>query len=77
MRTPDSYENKRNINEDFAEQILKELYLWPLEMGRGEVREELVREKPVSEEAVKIHIKTILKEQGIRRFKASSLLLIF
>jgi len=36
--------------------------------GKGEVREELAREKPVSEEAVKIHIKTILKEQGIRRF---------
>jgi transcriptional regulator with PAS, ATPase and Fis domain len=64
--------NKRNINEDFAEQILKELYPRPLEMGRGEVREEFAREKPVPEEAVKI-AETLLRFGGNREETAKSL----
>ena len=64
--------NKRNINEDFAEQILKELYPRPLEMGRGEVREELAREKAVPEEAEKI-AETLLRFGGNREETAKSL----
>ncbi|CUX60898.1 Arginine utilization regulatory protein RocR [Clostridium sp. C105KSO15] len=64
--------NKRNINEDFAEQILKELYPRPLEMGREEVRGEFAWEKPVPEEAVKI-TETLLRFGGNREETAKSL----
>lgn len=64
--------NKRNINEDFAEQILKDLYPRPLEMGREEVRGEFASEKPVPEEAVKI-TETLLRFGGNREETAKSL----
>jgi len=64
--------NKRNINEDFAEQILKELYPRPLKMGREEVRGELAWEKPVPEEAEKI-AETLLRFGGNREETAKSL----